>query len=320
MSSVVALQPNSQPKRGKYDRPAKNETREFMFLELPRKVSILTLPSDAALCSVALEADQIIDKDTHQQWVERAPGVQRLHATLAKELGYNNVESSLGVLEEYIPTRKVDLINADMECSFTEKLGLAFENVFSNYLMEDADIILWLTGWARNPATRDFHKWFEDLVRNADPNDPLRREADRIASANGNQNPDPSVILPYVLMACALNRFTYEKSESREYADTRTTMVALGFSHIRPRQSPPVLPSFSSLVKAFREQNNRKYLTGVQRDLLAWLEDRLATFGMGIEFEDDHWWTLNKDKRTGGHFGSVEQVYNTFIPILGEKA
>lgn len=318
MSNIHTLKPiKSGPK---YDRTEKNETREFKFMHLSPKESILTLPSDGALCSIALEAEGVIDKDTHQQWVERAGGIHKGLSALAQSLGYTSVDTHRCSLEDYVPTRALDLINADMESSFTERLGLAFETTLSNYLLPDADIILWLTGWARNPATRDFHEWFGNLVRTSDPNDPLRREADRIASCAGNQTPDMSVILPHVLMSCALNRFTYEKGESREYADTRATMVVLHFAHIEPRKGPPILPSFSELAAAFSEQNHRKYMTHEQRDLLAWLETRLTEYNMGIEFKDELWWTLRNGKTTGGNFGSVEQVYNTFIPLLGEKA
>lgn len=261
----------------------------------------------------------MINKDTHQQWVERAGGVYKGLPELAKSLGYTSVETAQCSLEDFVPTRAVDLINADMESSFTERLGLAFEKTFSNYLLPDADIVLWLTGWARNPATRDFHEWFGKHVRESEPNSPLRREADRIAASAGNQAPDMSVILPHVLMSCALNRFTYEKGESREYADTRATMVALHFAHIEPRKGPPVLPSFSDLAAEFALQQHREYMTHTQRDLLAWLETRLAEFNMGIEFKENLWWTLRNGKTTGGNFGSVEQVYNTFIPMLGER-
>ncbi len=314
--SVVPKQ-NTAPHGGKYDRPEKNKAREFIFMDLSPKQSIITLPSDGALCSQALEAEGVIDGDTTQQWVERAPAIYRKLPDLAKRLGYENVLTENCLLEDYIPKSKVDLINADMECSFTEKLGLAFERVLSEHFLPDASIILWLTGWARNPATRDFHEWFETKVRNSDPSHPLRREGDRITYITGNNMPEMSVVLPLLLMSCALNRFTFDIMESRGYADTRAGMVVMGVDHIRPREGAIVLPSFSSLVAEFRDQNQRSYnMTKAQLDKLKWLEEKLALQEMGLSFTENYWWILRQGNPTGGKFESIEQVYDTFHQLL----
>lgn len=302
---------------GKYDRPKKNDAREFIFMDLSPKQSILTLPSDGALCSQALANEGVIDGETLQQWVERAPAVYRKLPDLAKRLGYQNVQTANCLLENYIPTNKVDLINADMECSFTENLGLAFERVFSEHLLPDASIILWLTGWARNPATRDFHEWFEAKVHNSDPSDPLRREGDNITYVTGTQMPNMSVVLPLLLMSCALNRFEFDIMDSREYSDTRTGMVVMGLDHIRPRRGAVTLPSFSALVNEFRDQHQRTYnMTGVQLDKLAWLEKHLASRNMGLTFADDQWLILKDGTPTGGKFTTIEQVYDTFQSLI----
>lgn len=317
-SNVVPLLPidSSFGVGGKYDRREKNEAREFIFMDLSPKQSIITLPSDGALCSQALVREGVIDSDTVQQWVEREPDVYRRLPKLAKHLGYQNVQTTNCLLENYVPTTKVDLINADMECSFTEKLGLAFERVFSEHLLPDASIILWLTEWSRNPATRDFHEWFENKVHRSDPNDPLRREGDRISHVMGNQMPNMSVVLPLLLMSCALNRFAFDIMDSRGYADTRFGMVVMGLNRIRPRESMPNLPLFSSLVAEFRDQHQRIYLTRAQCDTLAWLEERLARQNMGLRFSEDYWWTLCSGTPTGGKFTTIEQVYDTFRGLL----
>ena len=302
---MTNLQLVSGGKMAKYDRPQKNIVRDLMFYNLGPKSSILTLPSDAALCSESMLHHGVISKSTPQQWVEMSGAVYGKLKGIADAAGYTDVAITKGRLENYVPIRQIDLLNADMESTFTENLGLAFESTFADYLMPDASIILWLTEWARNPATADFHKWFEAKVRKPGL---LRTAVDFVTGNLGHT--DKSIVLPIVMMMCALNKFTFHFEVSKTYADTSTTMVAIRFDHVYRSEAAPTMPSFSSLVHEFRADYHRIYvMTTHQRDILKLLQDHFAKYGKTLEFMNDRWCIIDG---TGGQLGSSDQIEHLY--------
>jgi hypothetical protein len=289
----------------KYDRPEKNSVRDLMFYNLGPKTSILTLPSDGALCSEALLRHGVITKDTPQQWVEMSGAISSKLLALAEKHGYSDVTITKQRLETYIPIQQIDFLNADMESTFTENLGMAFENNFADLFLPDTSIVLWLTEWARNPATADFHKWFEAKVRKPGL---LRDSVDYVTRNVGHA--ERSIVLPITMMMCALNKFTFQFEVSKTYADTSSTMVAIRFDHIYRSDVMPTMPSFSSLVQEFRAYHHREYnMTSHQRDIFKILQKHFAQYGNTLEYIDDRYCIIDGN---GGQLGSSDQVEHLY--------
>ncbi len=267
-----------------YNRPKKNAVRTKLFEDMAPKTSVLTLPSRYALCSASLLSHGVIKRSTPQQWVENRSFIHRQLTTQIEAQGFTDVETFHGSLEEYTPTRKLDLINADMETSFTEKLGIAFEDVFSKHLLPNASVVLWVTAWARNAYTTDFHDWVYD--RTQEPGHILHTLSDEIASHRDCK--DPALVLPIVLFTCAMNQFDIDIVRSREYRDTRTTMMAIRFDNIRPTDNP-IWPSFKALVAEWKDGYSRERMKPGVRELVIRLEEYLLTINHTLESEDDGW-------------------------------
>lgn len=255
-----------------------------MFKDMAPKSSVLTLPSRYALCPASLIAHRVIRTNTPQQWVEANSFIHRQLLKQVETQGFTAVSTHFGKLEDYVPTSKLDLINADMESSFTEKLGTAFEDVFSKHLLPNASVVLWVTAWARNAYTTDFHDWVYDLTQT--PGHPLCELSDIIAANRSCK--DPALVLPIVLFTCAMNQFEFDIIRSREYRDTRTTMMAIRFDNIRPNPNP-MWPSFKSLVEDFREGYLRERLNPEIRELVVRLEEYLLTISHTLQQGDNGW-------------------------------
>ena len=243
----------------KYDRKNKNNTRDGMFCNLGTRSSILTLPSDGALCPATLEKYNVISKDTSQVWIEKSSSICKSLKAITNERGYTNVNIENMLLEDYIPDRKFDLINADMECSLTAKLALAFEQNLGPAIAEGGSVIIWLTGWAREGTTSDFHRWVDEKIKH---DCILTQVVDSVAEITGLQT--KSVVIPIALMRFALNNFDFDYQISKEYVDNKITMVVFRLDNFRKKV--PVLPSFSDIYAEFKAQHEREYPSRVMTE------------------------------------------------------
>jgi hypothetical protein len=191
-----------------------------------------------------------------------------------------------------------------MESSFTEKLGVAFEETFSQWFLNDTTVVMWLTA-ARNPSTTDFHSWFEDVARKPGV---LRNLADITSDELGYA--DPSLI---VQLKCALHKFTWSFDNSASYADT-VPMHVFRLRHIFPL-SNPIYPSFTSLQRAFKAEHSREYEVDERhRDMLKRLRAHYLRVGMTVEFHDDKWWIMKGTNRLFS--GEIPNIYESIREFM----
>lgn len=272
--------------RDYYDRPNKAQSREWMFLDIPHRTSILTLPSQQIACVNHMRNRQIIGPTTHQQWVERNSRI----AQLLKLRLHDHTHLHHGDLEDYEPTEMVDLANLDMESSFTERLGLWIEHKLAPMLMPNSYVILTVMGFGRH---NDFmEQWLPIQISNG----LFRDELHQMKLLSGCLNDD--ILLPGVMLRSALHKYDAHRVRSAGYRDREgSDMLSVCFYVSKPAQT--TVTPFSEVVANYRREPitiQRLRGTGPTREVLATVTRTLATLNFSITpAEGDKWWIHNHD-------------------------
>jgi SAM-dependent methyltransferase len=246
-----------------FDRPAKNIVREAVFEGLPRLSSVLTLPSSQRLCIDVLRANGQIDDDTQQLWVEIDGGV----ADLLREIRTENTEVFEGALESFtrddlrkLPSEMTfDLINADTMASFGQRQALALQSNLAPALTPGGTVILWCTGWARNPKVMEFRDWFFSRL-NGDlsfiKDDVMAAVTDAVDRAEIEDMYDrdstiESLVLTIAMARCALARYSYRVSLIGAYRDG-VPMIVVRLDDVRLTEEPNPVPLFSEILAEYQ--------------------------------------------------------------------
>ena len=271
------------------ERANKTAARNWMFGDIPRRTSILTLPSQGLGCVEHMVKNRIIGPKTYQQWVERN---QRIAKLLALRIG-KHTSLHRGHLEDYEPTRAIDFANLDMECSFTERLGLWIEHKLAPKLLPNSYIILTVMSFGRNNPFLEL--WLPQQVQQG----MLRDELHQLKLNSGCLNEDK--LLPTVLLRTALHGFDVRRLRSAGYRDRDTAdMLTVSF-HIADR-APTTITPFSKIVADYRKAPivvDRSH-TGNgsdHSDLFRTVVKTLASMNFSMSPDDNGKWLLHNHDR-----------------------
>ena len=255
---------------------SKNEVRTEFFKNLGISKSLITLPSIGLGCVKEFAKQGVTTDRSHQQWVERN---QDSFHKLAKIAGNRKtITVHRGDIEDYVPNRPVDLLNADLESGFTRRFGIALETRLAPCLMEDAKALLWFT-WSRNAQSSDFYKHFVGICDRSNPGllCDLKNKISKELSTR-----DHRTITYLVMLRCALNRYSFHIRRAQHYQDGMG-MIAIRIENIRKSFDAPVYPSFTSIAAGF--ENKRIRANYASNELLI-INQKLATVGMDIKYTE----------------------------------
>jgi hypothetical protein len=294
-----------------YQRPQKDEVRSSTCLTLRSLApspyrSILTVPSREALCVREMKRKGLLSPSTCQQWIENDTKKRRyLELESAK---YPNVSLHFNDLEDHILTQPVDLVNADMESTLTERLGLWFQNNVAPKFIPGGDIVLTVTKWARN---NPLHAWLlenlnESIIADAVCDLRVRARTD-----------DDAVVIPLAMLHCAL-QMSVERITIFDYGDHRhTKMASLVLQNVHCGEVTN-WPTFSELIDTCAHErarvSSRIYRSA---EILEIIQSNLAAEFKFAEQDGDHWHVyMSKIKgiitQIGGEYDSLEQIAHQF--------
>jgi hypothetical protein len=273
--------------RDYFDRPNKAQAREWMFLDIPPRKSILAMPSQQTACVNQMVQQNIIGPKTRQQWVERN---QRIAKLLEMRL-HNHTHLHRGDLENYEPIYRIDLANLDMECSFTERLGLWIEHKLASKLLPNSYIILTVRAFGRNNEFME--QWLPEQIKAGLFHDELHQ----MKLLSGCLNDD--ILLPGVLLRSALHCFDARRIRSAGYRDREGTDMLCVCFHVTKRMKTNVTP-FSQVVADYRKSPiivDRRHTGNKSKKLFDTVVRTLSTLNFSISAADNgRWWLHNHDR------------------------
>lgn len=211
----------------------------------PAKV-LVTLPGSDLACVRMMEQMGIIDSETRQCWFERNPTISEHIRTIAFMAHPNVTVRQEEIFRADIP-QGCDLLNLDLEESFSPSLGHWLEHRAARSLADEAVIIVTLTAFARNPLPNGFTRWFDDRIER----DPALRAMllDLIRASYFQSRP---LMRAVIMTLCSLPGFIGRVEAADEYADTNP-MMTFRIS-LRRSSLSSGLPPMSVLIDEFREQ------------------------------------------------------------------
>lgn len=293
-----------------YARPKKDAVRTSSFARLVTHpgqpyASILTLPSRQALCVKELARQGLIVQDTHQQWVENDRGRKRFLDFEAS--AFENVEIAITDLEDYALSRKVDLVNADMESTITARLGAWFQNELRPNFISGGDIVLTVTSHARSNM---LHLWLLENIDDSIIADQTQRLRQRMGT-----HFDPFII-PLALLHCAMQIETVAEITAIAYKDDgHSAMVSVILKNVKPGRSE--WPLFTDVAADCDRQKSAKGKhENVSKDAMERIRAELETEFKSV-LEIDGQWVVSMSKKAGvttvvGSYDTLKEVVDTF--------
>lgn len=224
-----------------FDRAQKNIIRERLLEAASPARCLITLPSKDILCVMNMIGKGLINHETKQYWIEtdrdNIESMQRHAASLDLEPTIVAAD-----VRHWTPPENFDFLNLDLMEGFGPAVGEWFELRARDKIENGATLCLTLTESSRNKMPHEFQKWFLDKCR-TDPRFLSIIQTSFHIEAQQND----AIISALMLLACALNNFTFQVPYFEPYADGMP-MIAIRVI-VRRRTSAPVLPLFTDLLR-----------------------------------------------------------------------
>jgi hypothetical protein len=218
------------------NRGNKESVREGFFEGLPEAKVIVSLPGSEMICVKKMIEKKIIGETTVNFWVERDKIKANIIERMGRELDlFGKVHN--GDIRTWLPRVPFDLLNLDLEESFTERAARWLETLSENALIEDgAHLLLWFTQTSRNGHSKSFIERFDALVAS---DEILQKQVEEIRATSQNHH-SPEWVRAVLIASCSLRKYDLRVKSIRQYQDS-VPMIAMKIQATR-RTSPPILP------------------------------------------------------------------------------